>query len=982
METSVRRKDGIDVSANDQRDYRHLELENGLCVLLVSDAEAEKSAAAMDVHVGYHSDPNNLAGLAHFLEHMLFMGTEKYPDENSYSQYLSAHGGSSNAYTSGTDTNYYFDVRTPYFYEALDRFAQFFIAPLFTSDATEREMNAVNSENNKNLQNDAWRLDQIVKTTSNPNHPYHKFGTGNLVTLGTKPKEEVRAELIAFHAKYYSARIMKLVIVAKEDLDTLESWARKLFSPIEDKGMKTFVYDQVPFEAPQLQRRIHVTPVKDLRTIEIAWPLPPMRQDFLEKPTSILSHLLGHEGPGSLLSYLKKMKWVNELSAGLMKDHDDWSMFCVEVEATEAGITHVNDIVYAVYQYLYLLREKGIESWVFEEAKNIALMNFRFRSKETPINYASTLATKMQAYPVQYIVAGSFLLYEYNATKVAAVLQKLTPSNMRLTVVSKTFENSTQLIEPWYDTKYSNDKLSADLLHRWSNPSHEPSFVLPHPNAFIPQNFELVSNPTPDFAPVLVQDTDKGRLWVKTDTTFLKPKLNICMTLHSPMIYVSPTTAVLTDMYVRAVKDSLTEFTYDAELAGMRYSMSFTSKSLELYGGGYSDKLPILLQCIVKAMVSFDVNEVTFQRIHDKTKRSYENFEREDPYKHALYFSTCVLEDTKWTVAEKAAAIQYVTLDDLKNHAKLIFRQVYTESYFHGNVDIPSASAWLKKILEPLQGRPLFASQRQKSRAVQLTRGYDFEYAIPDLNPESVNSGVHTMFQLGEESIALRARNEVFAALLKEPCFNQLRTIEQLGYIVFSSSHRAHGIEYFRLIIQSDVAPPAYVEASIEQFLQTMRTTIVNMTYDEFKKYLQSVTDTLLEKPKTASEECSRFWEEISGETYHFTRRQEVANQVQTLTIDNIISFFDEYIAVSSPKRVKLSVHMLGSNHVTPAIATQEPLMDTNALTAAVASMVLDFNELNKDHRITVPIKNINRFKLTKPLFPERKTISVQVYQA
>ncbi|RLN83554.1 hypothetical protein DYB28_012757, partial [Aphanomyces astaci] len=231
----------------DERDYRHVELANGLCVLLVSDSEAEKSAAAMDVRVGHQSDPDHLLGLAHFLEHMLFMGTKKYPDENSYSQYLSAHGGSSNAYTSGTDTNYYFDVRPPYFEEALDRFAQFFIAPLFTPGATEREMNAVNSENNKNLQSDPWRLDQVVKHTSSRRHPFHKFGTGNLVTLGTAPTEE---------------------------------------------------YEGVPFEAPQLQRRLNVVPVKDHRSIEVSWPLPSLRSLYLEKPASLISHLLGHEGPG------------------------------------------------------------------------------------------------------------------------------------------------------------------------------------------------------------------------------------------------------------------------------------------------------------------------------------------------------------------------------------------------------------------------------------------------------------------------------------------------------------------------------------------------------------------------------------------------------------------------------------------------------------------------------------------------------------
>ena len=79
-------------SADDQRLYRGLNLNNGLKVVLVSDPTTDKASAALDVHVGHMSDPWELPGLAHFLEHMLFLGTEKYPDENEYNQFLSQHG--------------------------------------------------------------------------------------------------------------------------------------------------------------------------------------------------------------------------------------------------------------------------------------------------------------------------------------------------------------------------------------------------------------------------------------------------------------------------------------------------------------------------------------------------------------------------------------------------------------------------------------------------------------------------------------------------------------------------------------------------------------------------------------------------------------------------------------------------------------------------------------------------------------------------
>lgn len=131
-------------------------------------------------------------------------------------------GGSSNAFTASDHTNYYFDVVPQQLPGALDRFAQFFLRPLFTESATDREVNAVDSEHVKNIPNDAWRLSQLEKSTCDPSHPYSKFGTGNIETLDTIPKEkgiQVREELLKFHKKWYSANLMSLAVLGQGELN-------------------------------------------------------------------------------------------------------------------------------------------------------------------------------------------------------------------------------------------------------------------------------------------------------------------------------------------------------------------------------------------------------------------------------------------------------------------------------------------------------------------------------------------------------------------------------------------------------------------------------------------------------------------------------------------------------------------------------------------------------------------------------------------
>ena len=344
----------------DEREYRWLRLTNKLEVVLISDKNADKAAAAMDVNVGHASDPADLPGLAHFLEHMLFLGTEKFPDEGHYQAFLQERGGSSNAYTDFEHTNYYFDVLYPHLHEALDIFAQFFLCPLFTESMTARELNAVDSENSKNLQNDAWRLQQLHRWAASSDHPFSKFGTGNLNTLTDRPEGFVAAKLtsapgggvsltltpklrpartlrdalVAFHSEHYSANAMRVAVLGRESLDTLQQWVEALFTSVPNKDRPTPVWEQEPYPYERLRREFKVVPVRDMRNLTVVWPMPSLRPLYKCKPQRYLSHLLGHESSGSLLSLLKEKGWVDNLCAGEFHSSSDFALFEVQVRET------------------------------------------------------------------------------------------------------------------------------------------------------------------------------------------------------------------------------------------------------------------------------------------------------------------------------------------------------------------------------------------------------------------------------------------------------------------------------------------------------------------------------------------------------------------------------------------------------------------------------------------------------------------------
>lgn len=155
---------------------------------------------------------------------VLFLGTERFPDEAEYKTYLSRNSGSSNAYTSLAETVYHFDVAPSGLAGALSRHAQFFTSPLFTASCTEREVNAVDSEFRRNLQLDARRLFQLGKATSSRENGavYWKFGTGSKETLWEEPRakgENVRERLISWYRAHYSANLMNLVVLSSRKGD-------------------------------------------------------------------------------------------------------------------------------------------------------------------------------------------------------------------------------------------------------------------------------------------------------------------------------------------------------------------------------------------------------------------------------------------------------------------------------------------------------------------------------------------------------------------------------------------------------------------------------------------------------------------------------------------------------------------------------------------------------------------------------------------
>ncbi len=832
----------------------------------------------------------------------------QYPGENEYNTYLSKYGGSSNAYTAQTSTNYYFEVsasstsnsaansantstaslprtkdKSP-LYGALDRFSQFFVAPLFLEDALDRELQAVDSENKKNLQADNWRLQQLHRSTSSKQHPNHKFSTGNYQTLHDDPigrGVKIRDEFMSFYDRNYSANRMKLAVLGTESLDELQSWVEEMFTEVVNKDLPKLRWDGIPiYDKDDLCTQVSAKPVMDQRSLDIYFPYPDEEEVYASHPSRYISHLIGHEGPGSLLAYIKEKGLATSLSSGASELCPGTSMFSVDIRLTESGLKNYREIVNTVFQYIALVKDQTPQQWIVDEMAKLSEVEFKFRQKSPASRTVSGYSTLMQKefLPKDKLLSASSQITEFNPEAIKRGLEALRPDNFKVMLVSQEYPGNWDKREKWYGTEYRTDKISEEWMNEIrkaaaSSPSERPSELrLPGVNEFVPQRLDVerkdVEKPT--LAPKLIRNDPNVRTWFKKDDQFWVPKANIDVCLRSPLTNLTPLVAVMSQLYKDLVEDSLTEYAYDAELAGLQYSLSNHSQGYDVVVSGYNDKMSVLLEKVLVSMRDLKITDERFNIIKERMMRGFKNFDYRDPYTQIATYSRWLSSERSWVVSELLEVLQNVTAEDVRQFFPQVLRQMHIEILVHGNMYKEDALNITNVVESTLKPKQLPASQWPTRRNIELPEGCDYRYERTLKNPDNINHCIDYLLFVGNNmDRRLRAQLLLFAQMTDEPVFDTLRSKEQLGYIVGSHALIYSSVACFRVIIQSE-KDCAFLEKRIDNFFVGFEKTLEEMPSDEFEAHKVGLINKRLEKLKNLSQETGRFWHHITGEAYDF----------------------------------------------------------------------------------------------------------------
>lgn len=909
---------------NDHREFKYLTLPNQMGVLLVSDKETEKSAAAMDVAVGNLQDYPETPGLAHFLEHMLFLGTEKYPRQDDYDSFLSQNSGFSNAYTSTKNTNYYFEVANHGFRQALDMFSQFFISPLFTEELTERELKAVDSEYKKNLNNDGRRYAQLMRSTSKPDQPFNKFGSGNIESLS---HPNVRDYLLRFYNEFYSANLMKCVLYGKEDLATLESWAMELFSGIRvvDGASRPDFKDVVAFDNSNMSSFWEVVPIQDSNALRFFWVIENMRPLYKSNPATYITHLLRHQGPNSLLSLLRREGLATGISANQSTEMRQFSYIELVVSLTKGGLEKYLDVINYVFAYLQMLKERGPQKWIFEEIQQIENLHFQFYDKSSPADGASDLASTINEYPAEHALYVNCIFEEFKPDEIRRVLESLTLQNLRIYFYSKNFEGQTTHEEKWYGTKYSVYPFPSSITSLFANPTLKnlEDLRLPPRNRFIPENLSLISikadERLPEY-PQKIYEDDHAVLYYKQDNKFFKPKAVVRLQIYSETVFADAVKhRTVSQIWHHLWSEHLREFEYMVGLASLSVSTTSVYGGLGVYAQGFNDAIPAVLDELFSEIKKFKPELEKFKLAIEVFLRTHQNSKRTQPQSQVGKFFSSYMFTNTFLNDEYSEVLPTITFEDLLRFHNEWLTTTRIDCFATGNLDAESAKNILLHCQQNIRNlrttsKVLLKEDYPDMRFVALKNVNHQIIEIPLSLASEGNSCLLYYYQIGLAEIQKpKVLSKLMDNFLHERTFDQLRTTESLGYVVNTKRVLHNNVLGFTITVQSSVQNPNYIATRIESHINNMKAKIAELSDEEFKNHVESLRVGLKKADLSIFDEASRNWSEIESHQYEFDWRQMQLDELDAATKGDLIEFFNETFGESTKKC--LEFHAIAQVH-------------------------------------------------------------------
>lgn len=883
----------------DNRTFNYGQLDNGIKFSIIEDSHLEKSFVTVCLKVGSFSDPVEYEGMSHFLEHMLFMGSKKYPDENYYFTRLNELGGYSNAYTDVMETVYYFNVYDNGLEEIFDIFSRFFIDPLFDPDSVAREINAVNSEHKKNINQDMWRKYQLMLNLIDKDSLINTFVTGSLNSL---QKPDIREQLIKFYNQYYTTNNISISIASSKPTKQIYKIIKKTFGHIAKKsGPSNNLIIKKPFITENKSKIFHLKSVANIYEIDWVWEIPYQESFIDSKDFNILERMITNSSDKSLYFYLKNKGFLHNIRVETRYE----GIFIIKLNLTKDGYANLKTVETVLFKYLNQIISSDLKKYA-TYYQQVMKINFDYVNKINSEDLCNMLAVNHHYRQPSTIFSGTFLISEIKSTKEYYNLfsKYLDINNCIKIISSQVYEqnkfNYRKLAE--YNAEYAQIPNKLTNLDNTNNTNLESIYkdfcCFDVTNEYLDINTKFIPKLDKFDIPQLISD----RQWYGGCSKFGEPHVRILLQLSSTKFFNSAKNHVLTNISCAILNFLSTVILYKPlELC---YSINFESNphtsSIQIVIGGLNDidKLKILVDDISKFMLNANqlfnkVSKIYVDNLIISFKESYQNTKYFNPWDYSAYVVMKNQISTQFSSNELIQELELINYEIIKDYLGKLLETSALTSFVYGNIELnkvtnlfnklsklfKSPSYLLPKINQLKNMTIIHPNKQEKSNCITLY------YPIGKFNPNEFNLIILTI------------------NILSQSFFNELRTKEQLGYLVKMGQFSIRDNKYIIQKIQSE-KPIDLVESKIESFNKNLVKIIESA---DFVKFISTQESQLKELDYSLDEKFMRYYPEITLKQYLFNRNDILLNQLSNITKNNLIKFVKKFI--NNKNRIKIIIN-------------------------------------------------------------------------
>ena len=887
------------VSNCDTRQYKLINLPNGIEALLVRIPAGQSSKAAISVAVkaGSMDEPDAFGGLAHFVEHCIFLGNDKYPTRNSLDKLLAKHNGYSNAHTELEYTAFYLEVNREGLSKAADIFSSAFVSPSFDVEMSCAELEAVDSEFHEIVNNDDCRIEQIICSLASSNHKYKKFTWGNHSSLMKSGGPVLVNAAKQFFDEYYSCNRMKICMVSSYSFDKMEKLLDG-FSQIPQRGLDAVSSSAAltgmpfPIAVESLPMTLSMIPIAEIHQLIILFQLPPVFEYYARKPTDYLAHLIGHEAEGSLIASLRKADLASELSAGIGGEgyysNSGMSMFEIKLTLTKRGLAEWKRIPGEfVFPYIERVKQAGVTEQVYSELREIALVQFNNATEEftkEPIDTAEDLSILLLDHfkiDRSHLLIHDFLYdpasLPFDSKPIEHCLSYMSADKSIVLIVSPD-AGPTNLTDPIFGISYGKSDACVD----WSvSPTMVQDFIVPPlPNKYVPKQADrilAVQSGTDFVEPTEIVVHENLKMYCfssvrsqRSSKTDIRIRLNLSAVEGQSVIdqFVS------THLLAAYLTDLLEPKLYCAKLAGYSISIAAippckgnSSVGIEICVNGFMEHMHEVVGSILEQVnagsgdAPLGVDEERLARVFDLIRRSYANEELHPVSTQAVNIRKVFLSNVSFFRAkDKLTVLQ--GLDSVRAVSEV--RAIHTvDALVIGSYN-SDLKEQIKNLLLAKMESPAPTTGDSEFPCVQKLASETL-IVEPTLNPNEPTSCLVMYYQIADEfSVENSALADVLSDLMSEPFFDCLRTEEQLGYSVQCGCRYTNGSIGLEFMIQSSCQTPEAMVSLVEQFIASFYEQHVDiLSDDEFDDQMNALVESLTETPASLAREAKDLWTEV-----------------------------------------------------------------------------------------------------------------------